>query len=49
VVTACRRYQSAGVGLLVPNLPNSAPSDVQIRMLERLARDVIPAVTRPGP
>jgi probable F420-dependent oxidoreductase len=49
VIAACRRYQSAGVGLLVPNLPASAPPDVQIRMLERLACDVIPALIRPAP
>jgi alkanesulfonate monooxygenase SsuD/methylene tetrahydromethanopterin reductase-like flavin-dependent oxidoreductase (luciferase family) len=45
VVTACRAYQSAGVGLLVPSLPASAPPEAQLRMLERLAREVIPALT----
>jgi hypothetical protein len=45
VMAACRRYESAGVRLLVPSLRPDAPGDVQLQTLDRLAREVVPAFT----
>jgi probable F420-dependent oxidoreductase len=44
VIEACRRYRHAGVGLLVPGLPRNVSPAAQLRMLERLAREVMPAL-----
>jgi hypothetical protein len=42
VVTGFRRYEEAGVGILIPSLPPDAPPGVQLEMVERLARDIVP-------
>jgi probable F420-dependent oxidoreductase len=41
-VRGFRRYEAAGVGLLIPSLPPDAPPEVQLEMLDRLARDIVP-------
>jgi probable F420-dependent oxidoreductase len=43
VVAACRRYEAAGVSLLIPTLRPDAPLEMQLQTLDRLARDVVPA------
>ena len=42
IVAACRRYEAAGVRLLIPSPPPDASEDVELRTIERLAREVRP-------